>query len=346
MTKQAKIMQLASVKAKASVVSGLKLWHAFATTVLCYSAAATIPPRREDDILAYIQLFSNVGTCRNYLCHLMLACTVMGHHDHKWYGPSVKRYIKGLENMVRAVHPGPARTRFLLTRTIFVALSVWFAKEKLFVFKAIHELSWHLLLRTQDECLTVYAGSDEHVTHQPKHIRCSVWIEQGVLNVRLKTRKNKPLGSHLRCGHTCGQGTSCCAVCTLQPLLQDVKDGQKLWQITPANFLAGVRCALQYLELKTAAEGISFKSWRAGKAQWLVDNNHAIGTVLQAGEWAGRAFLHYAVPEMDVQQILPVSWQVPDDEDERADAGEWKMLRQGNDGEMASKKQGGDGKIG
>ena len=72
--------------------------------------------------------------------------------------------------------------------------------------------------------------------------------------------------------------------------------------MTPANFLAGVRCGLQFLELKTAAVGISFKSWRAGKAQWLVDNNHAIGTVLQAGEWSGRAFLHYAVPEMDVQQ--------------------------------------------
>ena len=56
------------------MASGLKAWHSFAVSFLGYQESATLSPRRPDDILRFVALFSSAGTAKNYVGYISWAC--------------------------------------------------------------------------------------------------------------------------------------------------------------------------------------------------------------------------------------------------------------------------------
>ena len=82
---RAQLLKLSSQQGSGpSVASGLKAWHSFAVSLLGYQESATLPPRRPDDILRFVALFSLAGTAKTYVgLGLQVSCVVSGLADRR-----------------------------------------------------------------------------------------------------------------------------------------------------------------------------------------------------------------------------------------------------------------------
>ena len=52
----------------------MRCWHRFAVDVLSYDESATLPPSCADDVVKYLQAFSNAGTASNYMAASRWSC--------------------------------------------------------------------------------------------------------------------------------------------------------------------------------------------------------------------------------------------------------------------------------
>ena len=71
-------------KSLASVASGLKCWHHFASGVLSYPSNGTLPPRSCRDVCLYVGIFCNSGTAANYISYLRFGCVSTGCNISWW----------------------------------------------------------------------------------------------------------------------------------------------------------------------------------------------------------------------------------------------------------------------
>ena len=126
----------------------------------------------------------------------------------------------------------------------------------------------------------------------------------------MKSRKNRPAGSHLQ--HRCVCSTRnarqhpVCLACEVKKLCKDTAAGETLWAFTPHFARTQITKDMKSLESDVGAtkgsQQWSWKSFRAGKATAMAQAGMSLGTILLAGEWRSAAFLRY-LDEEAVQRI-------------------------------------------
>ena len=101
-------------KSLASVASGLKCWHHFASGVLSHPNTGTLPPRSCRDVCLYVGIFCNSGTAANYVSYLRFGCVSNGYNILWWDLPPLKMTLKGLTKATIEHFVGPTRIYVLL----------------------------------------------------------------------------------------------------------------------------------------------------------------------------------------------------------------------------------------
>lgn len=93
-----------------SVASGLRLWHAYAVTVLNYVPEHSLPPQSSQDVVKFIALFCNAGAAANHISYLRWACVLHG-LSLQWHTGQIAMALKGLKkqssNFLAGVLPQP-----------------------------------------------------------------------------------------------------------------------------------------------------------------------------------------------------------------------------------------------
>ena len=84
-------------KSLASIASGLRAWHEFATTVLRYESEHSLPPVDENHVAMFVSIFHCSGTAGNYVGHIRWACRELG-LTSAWGTSRVASSLGGLKN--------------------------------------------------------------------------------------------------------------------------------------------------------------------------------------------------------------------------------------------------------
>jgi hypothetical protein len=84
-----------------SVASGLRLRHAFASTVLGYAEDSSLLPHVEGDMCRFIAIFQNPGTATNYVGYIKWACQGFA-LLLDWHGSDLKMTLQGLKKQYQS----------------------------------------------------------------------------------------------------------------------------------------------------------------------------------------------------------------------------------------------------
>lgn len=318
---RARQLRLVSKKnSLASVASGLRAWHGFATQVLGYEEHATLPPRSDDDVCKFISIFVVAGTAMNYVGYVKWACVNFS-LGVDWWSAKVSVTLKGLrvEHVQRT--GGQQGARVLLT-------DLWIAQMTALAKAVAHRnmsvgilVAYVFLLRVQSELISLEAGSPASGKSLPAGRHSAVWVSAAApggdsLHVRLARRKNKPGGSTLVRRCACGQGGAVgCVVHAVAPVLRGLPEGSKLFDFSASQFLKEVKRMLALLGHPEASR-CTLKGFRAGRATSLADAGYGIGDILAAGEWKSSAFLRYCQADgVSVPGLLHVVLDCEEDEE-------------------------------
>ena len=290
---------------RAQVASALRLWHQFATLVLDYDAASTLPPREGVHIEAFLGVFRNPATAGNYVSHLRWAGVHLG-LANGWDTETVRATLKGAKRRRANLGGGPAGAKKLLTKKLMESIVITADAA------GSHELAlqvlvaWNFLMRVQSECSPLQVGCAGEAYQLPAGRHSALWVDSAtVACVRLRQRKNRPQGSLLKRACSCHLGSrQLCLPHRLQDFLLGKKVGSKVWTMTSREFLLAIRQVLTCLRAATP-DLYTLKMFRAGHATELAKSGKSVGDILRAGEWRSAAFLAYVDEDLvDAAQIL------------------------------------------
>ena len=118
--------------------------------------------------------------------------------------------------------------------------------------------------------------------------------------------------------HICGglrHRSYYCLPCRLEITLARAKYGEALFTENPAKIMQIIKAHSRSLSYN--AEGVSWKSFRAGHATHLAACGCDIKVITDAGEWRSRAFLEYIDGDkVDEVVFLNTTMDQSDEEDE------------------------------
>ena len=276
------------------VASGLRAWHAFAVGVLHYDPSATLPPGCTQDVVKYLQVFSNAGTAANYLGHLRWACKAYK-KGVTWSTPELGMLIKGLQKMD--------------LRTRIAGLPDKYKLEEMMVMKIVKlardlgdmEFSWlacwsyHFLLRVPSEAVPLEVGQPSDAQGKlPLNRHSALWMEDERVYLKLQRRKHRPGGSllirHCQCSVADSDEWFCPVHCC--SLRYAAQGTQILPEMTATKAVKKLRRYLGMLSAP-AADQATLKVFRASKATNLCLQGKPVAAVLAAGEWRSAAVLNY-----------------------------------------------------
>ena len=307
-------------KSLPQVAAGLRAWHAFATEILDYDAAATIPPQSTEDVASFLACFSNGGTAANYLSYVRWACREF-HKSLAWSQPSLGSLIRSIKKMdlLNRVASLPENVKVSEEAMERLILLAWELGDPEFGILAC--LAWAYLFRVQSEALPLEYGSQaEAVAPLAQDRHSSVYLDNGALHVRLRCRKNRPQGSLMVRNCSC-QGDRDQRLCVVHCFpWQDQAVGEKAFHLTPTAATQKLRRYASMLSI-TGAQTLTLKTFRASRATSLALQGKPVHAILAAGEWRSAAVLNYCSPDaMDagalLQKTIMQEAEATDDEDE------------------------------
>lgn len=310
------IMSLARAQAQGlnsslpSLASGLRAWHAFATSLLNYPVTASLPPRRDMHVEQFMSLCGCGTTGATYVSFLRWTCAHL-HLSMEWDTPRVHQVVKGVIWEWRpASH---VLTDSLHWKVVAVADGLQMAgmAEACILF-------WECLLRVQSEGVALQKGEPSDAMCLPEERHSGVWLDAaGVLQVRLQRRKHRPQGSLLQRQCRCHEvGLAHCPTHRLKAWLEQRAVGEPLWAFGSAEFARLLRRCLMLLGVPEAAR-YQLKAFREGRATALAASGWPLGDILRAGEWRSAEFYRYiGVDVVDVKQLLLATFAASDAEDD------------------------------
>jgi len=282
-------------KSLASVVSGLRAWHNFAVGVLKYPADRSLPPLSDDDVCAFVTLFSSPGTASNYVGYIRWTC-----HELRvgvsWDTTRVGRTIKGLGKLNIKLLGGTLPQKWRLSQASLQAVVSMADAIGSPDWAVLALVSWEFLLRVQSEGIPLQHGAPEELAVLPAGRHSTLFIDgENAAVLRLRVRKHRPRGSVLRRPCRCDSVPAqfCCACryrswCKAEPRAV----GQRVFGGSAYAFQQELR---RLLVLTGELQGAQFtlKCFRAGRATELAKQGGSWQSVLAAGEWRGLAALKY-----------------------------------------------------
>jgi len=299
----------AAPKSLPQICSGLRCWHAFAVGVLQMSENHTLPPRSDNDVVLYVCIFRNGGTCKNYISALRFGCRI-SQQSMVWDTDRVSQAVRGVvSRTMLAAKPRKRIGRALLRKLVHHALAEGAVEEA-----EVYCFAFVYLLRVENECLPLEGGvaqdSEAYTSELPANRHSAVWCETAELVIRLRSRKNKRSGSTLRRGCTCQQETAAdlCPVHRLARRVCGLSTGQKLF---PATCAAGGQRLRDSLRRRLVLLGIpeahayGLQSFRRGAAQQILDDGGSLADILKAGQWSSSAFnLYLDMAEIEATAVV------------------------------------------
>ena len=298
-----------------NVRSGVKSWIAFAKMVLHVEERYCLPPKSDEFVLWWLACFRCPGTAVNYEDYLGFYCKIL-QLDTSWRSERIRTYIKGLRK--RKLKQGiiPKTVQVLIGQTDVEALVTYFDTAKLEALAILTLISWEGLLRVQSEGIPLQAGtaSDAYLLAKTRH--SAVWVTQGVAFIRLQQRKHRPHGSFLKRPCRCTEvPQQFCLCCRLEEFLKNFHPGQRLWNVSARHFQHKVRWLLKNVG-KPEGERFSLRSFRASRATCLAKQGKGLRTILELGEWKGKAALQYMNESiLDDAAFLQVAVDQSDEEE-------------------------------
>jgi hypothetical protein len=184
-------------------------------------------------------------------------------------------------------------------------------------FSVLANWSYQFLFRVQNEAIPLEAGqASEGVGMLPEGRHSAVWVQEGKVFVRLRTRKHRQQGS-LLVRACCCEGRHEVRLCPVHCIsLEGLQPGERIFPAMSAR-LAKKRLRKYLTLLQVAgAGGIGLKTFRASHATNLALQGKPLLQVMQAGEWRSAAVLAYASEEaFDRGQFLATTLEASDSED-------------------------------
>ncbi|CAE7038795.1 unnamed protein product [Symbiodinium natans] len=297
---RAQLLKLSSQQGSGpSLASGLKAWHSFAVSFLGYDASATLPPKRPEDVLRFVALFSSAGTAKNYVGYIAWACKFHA-LALAWRTEEVNLALQGLKKAERVAGQSLLKAVSLMTPHLLSQLLRLCDGMVGFDLDAdLYLLAWQFLLRVQSEAVPVQCGeaSEQHLLPAGRH--SALWVdEQFTCHLRFKQRKHMPDGSYMTRPCTCTRGRvdELCISHRLKQRLHGLTTGQQLFKWSPGQMLKRFRDMLTMLGVPDAGH-FGFKAFRAGKATALAKAGCPTHVIMQMGQWRSAAILRYVDPD-------------------------------------------------
>ena len=310
-------------KSLPSVASGLRCWHAFATSVLSYRETDTLPPKCARHIVSFVAIFQNPGTARNYVSYVRWAC-VFHRLSADWHDQELQMVLRGLDKDYMARNLGQLSNKPVLTETLVAQLVT--LCDGLPACAELGDLflaSWQFLLRVPSEGIPLQWGTQDelHCLPEGRHSAFVVDDQHG-LHLRLRARKHRPRGLLLvrPCCCKAGQLNVLCVGHRVRSRFAAAEAGSRVAQISSKDALKKLQSFLFMLQVP-GAERHTWKAFRAGKATFLVHQGFPLPHVLSAGEWSCQAVLRY-VPEDHVKNAAFLQAVLDSDDKEAASLGE------------------------
>jgi len=288
----------AAPKSLPQIASALRCWHSFAIQVLGMAPDKTFPPLSDDDVILYVCIFRNSGTCSNYVSALRFGCR-LAKQSTSWDTERLSQALRGVQRRtLQQIAPRRRIGRALLRQVIMHATAEGCPEEA-----SVYAFSFVFLLRVENECLPLEAGhftdSDTYLHQLPPGRHSAVWCDQGELVMRLASRKNRQSGTVLRRGCLCFSRAAAADLCPVHQLairIHGLCAGQQLFPYWAATGGAALRASLRRrLTLLGVPDAMSYglQSLRRGHAQQIVDDGGSLADVLRAGQWSSPAFMLY-----------------------------------------------------
>ena len=293
--RRAEELKQSSRKDKKSLASGLRAWHAFAVSVLGYSAEESLPPASSQHVLMFLALFQNAGTAANYVGCIAWACKYWG-LGLQWQDDEVKLAMQGLKKQQQQRTCGILSSPLLLDQTTVSRLVAFCTELEQFMEAAdLFVLAWQFLLRVQSEGVPIEVGNEVELRCLPPERHSALVVDNdGNIHLRLRCRKNKPEGSLLMRPCSCDMpgGSIMCASHRLQRRMRDMEPGQRLFPQGASFYLKCLHRALGLIGV-SCASGFGFKAFRAGRATQLAREGKPTHIIMQLGEWKSASILNY-----------------------------------------------------
>ena len=227
-----------------------------------------------------------------YLAHVKKGCTLVGACTAWYSGDVVRGAVLGLGKLNAKFKPPKLALSARDLMGVFARCPANSA-EKLFVV-----ISWVFMLRAASECVDLTRVVDdgrELDPFEPPTAAGAIGMWRGAVTIRLKSRKNRPVGDIIARGCSCSCrdplalhcDRALCAVCVLWPAIRrKIPVGERL-------FGEGIqRRALAWLVGALAQGGVergelyTLHSLRRGAAREMVARGGTEGDLCAAGSWS------------------------------------------------------------
>jgi hypothetical protein len=291
-------------KSLPQVACGLKSWHMFATAILGYQDEAILPPETAHDVCRWLMLFQNAATAGNYLSYLRWSCREFG-KSLAWSDPSVASLLKSMRKMdlQTRVASLPEGVRYSETEVQRLTLLAWELRDT--EFGILATLSYQYLFRVASECIPLEIGDVGEMAHAlPADRHSSIYVHEGRLHVRLRSRKNRPQGS-LLIRECCCSATADMRLCPVHCVdWANRQTGVRLFSLSASSARQKLRRFAAMLALP-GADRVTLKLFRSSRATNLALAGKPLHAILEAGEWRSAALLRYVSPDvLDAGSLL------------------------------------------
>ena len=270
-----------------SVRSGVKCYLRFAARLLDKSEVQAIPPTA-DDLLAWSMLFRHPKTFSNYLGYLRLGCMLVKADTEVFDNPAVKRAKKGVARRMNFKSRPRMFLQFSIVESMFEKV---YTGDRLDLECAamLFLVTYTFLLRLPSEALPIARGCVGMAHNEQSWL----YMDDGLLCLKLARRKNKPEGSLLKRACWCSACRLTCPVHVLWPYIESMPVGHKPFgKFSPAKALSVLRAFLKELGV-AGAHKYRTHDWRRGHAKDMQLKGATLYQILMAGEWKSPAFLAY-----------------------------------------------------
>ena len=301
--------------------SAVNCWKQYSQAILDYPEDHELPPRRSQDVVNYISIFSNGATASNYVGALTWTCKALDLWCG-WRTEAVAMTIKGLKKYGLQNFSGKLAKYMTLKHEEVLQLCNYSDQIGDQVFSVFCLCGWKGLMRMQSECFGLEVGEASEFLQLPEGRHSAVFYDAaGRLVIRWRQRKNRPQGSFIIRPCDCHvDGPQYCLCCRMKPIIAASEVGWRLWpsDYRPESMMKLLKARLLVLGHKHHAV-ITWRAFRAGRATYMAAAGYGLGAILIAGDWASAGVFKYMKEELAdheecMRQVLSKEEKEPEDE--------------------------------
>ena len=271
-------------RSHAEIRSAIRAYMALA----CKVEKVALPPT-VDILLAWSTLFRSSGTFKNYLCGLRAACQIAGVSTAEMQSPLLQKASLAIDKRRGYIARDPMFIRFpIIQRIVRHAVN---GNNSGAVHLAMAYLCGYVfLLRMPSECLPIRVTSGLAVDSEQQAV---ITVEDDVISLRLKRRKNREGGSLLKRRCWCKTCRLTCPVHALGRYFLNCGPGAAPFAcFTAPSILKALRSWLGCLGVERASQYRTHDIRRC-HARDLQASGATLKEILEAGDWRSASFLKY-----------------------------------------------------